>query len=119
MAEGLARSILPPGTVVQSAGSKPSFVNPYAIAILKEIGIDISAHKSKSVDEIDTADIDLVVTLCAEEVCPVFPGKVKRLHWPLPDPAQVSGSHEKVAAKFHEVRDQISARLQELSASLL
>ena len=75
MAEGLARSILAPGTVVQSAGSKPSFVNPYAISVLKEIDIDISAQKSKSVDEIDAGNIDLVVTLCAEEVCARISGE--------------------------------------------
>jgi arsenate reductase len=118
MAEGLARSILAPDTVVQSAGSKPSSVNPYAISVLEEIGINISAQKSKSVDEIDTGKIDLVITLCAEEVCPVFPGKVKQLHWPLPDPAHVLGSNEDVTARFRDVRDQIKSLIHDLTSSL-
>lgn len=87
MAEGLARAILPADLQVLSAGSKPATVNPYAIEAMKEIGIDISSHRSKSVDEIDVTGLDVVVTLCAEEVCPLLPGRVQRLHWPIADPA--------------------------------
>ena len=78
MAEGLSRYILGGRVEVLSAGSQPTRVNPYAILAMAEIGIDISAQRSKSVDEIDPARIDLVITLCAEEVCPVFPGRKRR-----------------------------------------
>ena len=74
MAEGLARAILGEHVEVLSAGSQPTKVNPYAIEAMRDLGIDISGHRSKSVDEIDTAQLDLVVTLCADEVCPVLPG---------------------------------------------
>lgn len=86
MAEGLARVLLGPEITVQSAGSAPSRVNPLAIHVMKENGIDISQHFSKSVETIDPDGIDLVITLCAEEICPVFLGGSKRLHWPIEDP---------------------------------
>ena len=116
LAEGLARARFGHRARVQSAGSAPSTVNPAAIDVLAEIGIDISHHTSKSVDTIDPASVDLVVTLCAEEVCPVFLGGARRLHWPLPDPAAVSA--ELKHARFREVRDQIAARLDTLDAEL-
>lgn len=78
MAGGLARQLLGSGAEVMSAGSSPSTVNPYAIEVMAEIGIDISGHRSKLVDEIDLNGINLIVTLCTEEVCPVVPGRVKR-----------------------------------------
>jgi len=80
---------------------------------MREIGIDISAYRSKSIEAINTADIDTVITLCAEEVCPVFHGQVKRLHWPLKDPAahDPTLSHEERLACFRHVRDAIQARL--------
>ena len=112
IAEGLARARFAARTRVQSAGSAPSAVNPMAIEVLAEVGIDISRHTSKSVDTIDPASVDLVVTLCAEEVCPVFLGRARRLHWPLPDPA--SAPPEQKRQRFREVRDQIAARLVEL-----
>ena len=86
MAEGLARHLFGDRVHVQSAGSQPSRVNPHAIAVMAEIGIDILTQTAKSIDAIDVAHADLVITLCADEVCPVVPAKVKRLHWPLPDP---------------------------------
>ena len=92
MAEGLARRIFGDRSEVISAGSQPSKVNPYAIEAMAEIGIDISGHRSKSVDAIDPAGIDLVITLCAEEICPVFPGRLRRLHWPISDPASADPS---------------------------
>lgn len=107
MAEGLARGLLPPGSEISSAGSSPSRVNPLAVQVMAEVGIDISGHRSKSVEEIDTARIGTVVTLCAEEVCPVFPGTVRRLHWPLPDPAAVQGTAEERRAAFRRARDEI------------
>ena len=116
MAEGLAMHFLGERFHVQSAGSKPSVVNPLAIRVMKEIGIDISAHHSKSVDEIDSDNIALVITLCAEEVCPVFLGKAKRLHWPLPDPATATGSESDQLHSFRIVRDLIRIKLKELDA---
>ena len=87
MAEGLARQILGERAEVSSAGSEPSTVNPHAVEAMAEIGIDITGQYSKSVDTIELSDLDLVVTLCAEEVCPVLPEHVQRLHWPIADPA--------------------------------
>src|SRR5215216_1013626 len=87
MAEGLARAKFGDRVRVQSAGSEPSRVNPLAIEALREIAIDISSYASKSVDTIDPASVDLVITLCAEEVCPMGLAGVPRIHWPLPDPA--------------------------------
>ena len=120
MAEGLARDLLGDLVSVTSAGSAPSQLNPHAIAAMAEIGIDISAQYSKSVDAIDPASIDLVVTLCAEEVCPVLPGRVRRLHWPIADPASSDPSltAEDFRARFATARDQIRARLAILRALL-
>lgn len=114
MAEGLARQVFGGQALVQSAGSRPSKVNPFAVRALAEVGIDISAHRSKSVEEIDPATVETVVTLCAEEVCPVFLGKAERLHWPLPDPAGQEGTDEQKLQKFREVRDEIRRRLESL-----
>ena len=98
---------------VASAGTKPSYVRPEAIAVLKEIGIDISHHRSKSVDEFIGHPLDFVVTVCdsAKETCPVFPGAVKRLHWPFDDPAAVEGSEDVRKAAFRRIRDQIHRRI--------
>lgn len=117
MAEGLARQILGEGFEVMSAGSQPSKVNPYAVAAMAEIGVDISGHRSKSVDEIDAAGIDLVITLCAEEVCPVLPGRVRRLHWPIADPASSDPSltPADLQGRFRAARDQIAARVKVLN----
>ena len=120
MAEGLARPILGLDVDVISAGSQPSKVNPHAIEAMAAIGIDISRHRSKSIDEIDPTGIDLVVTLCAEEVCPVSPGAVRRLHWPIPDPASTEPSFapDDMRARFRTARDQIKARIEILGGHL-
>ena len=120
MAEGLARAILGEHVEVLSAGSQPTKVNPYAIEAMRDLGIDISGHRSKSVDEIDTAQLDLVVTLCADEVCPVLPGGTRRLHWPIPDPASSDPalSPEELRHRFQGARDQIRARIGILAALL-
>jgi len=118
MAEGLARQAFQGKAEVQSAGSKPGNVNPYAIQALKEIGIDISSHTSKSVDDIAPEGLDLVITLCAEEVCPIMPVKTKKMHWPLPDPASVTEEGEPKLQKFREIRDEIQARLVKFKAEL-
>ena len=100
MAEGLARKILGGQAEVSSAGSEPASVNPHAIEAMAKIGIDITNQSSKSVDTIDLSSLDLVVTLCAEEVCPVLPGHVRLLHWPIADPAA-----EDPATEDHGVED--------------
>jgi arsenate reductase len=107
MAEGIARTIAPPGIKIWSAGSRPTSVRPEAIAVLKEIGIDISGHRSKAVADIPAAEVDTVITLCAEEECPIFLGKVQRLHWALPDPAACIGSEHDVLTAFREIRDEL------------
>ena len=111
MAEGIARTLAAAGVKVSSAGSAPSRLNPLAVRALAEIGIDISGQRSKSVDEIPPNDVDAVVTLCAEEVCPVFLGKALRVHWGLPDPAAAAGSDDQKLQAFRNVRDELRRRL--------
>ena len=113
MAEGLARRIAPPGVHVYSAGSEPGSVNPLAVRAMAEIGVDISGHRSKSIDEIPVDGVDVVVTLCTEEVCPVFPGPVRRLHWPVDDPARAGGTEAERLEAFRRTRDEIGRRLEE------
>lgn len=113
LAEGIARHFTPAGVTISSAGSSPAFVRPQAIEVLREIGMDISGHTSKSVAELDTSTVDAVITLCAEEVCPVFARPVAKFHWGLPDPAKAEG--DKLAA-FREVRDELVARMKALFA---
>ena len=115
MGEGLARQMFP-GFRIQSAGSRPSHVNPYAIEALAEFGIDAKGHSSKSVQDIDPTTVDLVITLCAEEVCPLFLGKAERLHWPIPDPASDDPSltPDQLRERFRAGRDEIRTRLGSL-----
>jgi protein-tyrosine-phosphatase/catechol 2,3-dioxygenase-like lactoylglutathione lyase family enzyme len=120
MAEGLARKLFGSRITVQSAGSEPSTVNPYAVEVMRDVGVDLTTHHSKSVQTIDAATVDTVITLCAEEVCPVFLGKARRLHWPIQDPASKDSSirREEMLARFRTARDQIQARLEVLDALL-
>lgn len=120
MAEGLAGALFGGRVEALSAGSQPSKVNPYAIEVMREAGIDISRQRSKSVDEIEASTIDLVVTLCAEEVCPVFPRPVRRLNWPIADPASSDPAlaPEDLRIRFRTARDQIRARIEILKALL-
>ena len=111
MAEGIARSLAPAGVTVSSAGSKPSKVNPLAIKALDEIGIDIRGHFSKSVDTIPPDGVEVVITLCAEEECPVFLGRARRIHWGLPDPGGAGLSEEEKLQSFRDVRDELKRRL--------
>ncbi len=113
LAEGLARRIAPAGTIVLSAGSNPWRVHPMAVRVLGEVGIDISGARSKGMDEIHLERADLVVTLCAEEVCPVVPAGVRRLHWPLKDPAEAWGEEE-MLLRFRETRDLLAVKLADL-----
>ncbi|MGM0595909.1 MAG: arsenate reductase ArsC [Myxococcota bacterium] len=112
MAEGIAKKLAPEGTRIWSAGSKPTSVRTEAIEVLKEIGIDISHQRSKEISEIPSDQVNTVITLCAEEECPLFLGKAQRLHWSLPDPAAVEGSAEKRLDAYRTTRDELLQRLQ-------
>jgi len=117
LAEGLAKEIFP-NAEVRSAGSMPGKLNPYAVAVMKEIGIDISRNYSKSVDDLPTefaGGIDFVITLCAEEVCPTMAApRAEKLHWPIPDPASKETLPEAEARnRFRAARDAIQARIEE------
>ena len=96
---------------VSSAGSEPSRVRPQAIEVLAEIGINAGTYRSKSFDEFHDAGVDCVITLCAEENCPVWLGDALRVHWALPDPAAATGSDEEVLDSFRQVRDELISRL--------
>jgi len=113
MAEGLLRHAGGDRFEVFSAGTRPSRVRPEAIAVMREIGIDISGQRSKSVDEFVGRPLDFVITVCnsANETCPVFPGGVTRLHWPFDDPAAVDSPEEVRISAFRQVRDQIRGRI--------
>jgi thioredoxin type arsenate reductase len=114
MAEGIARALAPPDIKIWSAGSQPTSVRREAIAVLREIGIDISNYRSKAVSQIPPSEVDTVITLCAEEQCPVFLGKANRLHWALPDPAAGTGTEEETLAAFRETRDELRRRISGL-----
>lgn len=116
MAEGLARRIFGAAAAVLSAGSKPATVHPGAVEAMAEIGIDITDQYSKSVRALDLSELDLVVTLCAEEVCPVLPGRVRRLHWPIPDPA--ANGEGLPETRFRAARDMIQEKIEELGTLL-
>ena len=119
MAEGLLRALSRGAVEASSAGTKPSQINPLAIAAMKEAGIDSSAHRSKSVEEFAAQRFDIVITVCdnAKETCPIFPGAPERIHWSFPDPATVEGSHEEKLRAFRDVRDGLQQRLQQLMDS--
>jgi thioredoxin type arsenate reductase len=118
MAEGIARRLAPEHVKVSSAGSEPTSVRPQAVSVLAEIGIDILGQRSKGVDDVERP-VDAVITLCAEEVCPVWLGDAVRLHWGLPDPAAVSGTEEQKLHAFRTVRDELRRRLRVLFAPAL
>ena len=119
IAEGLARHRFRDRIRVQSAGSQPTKVNAFAIGVMAELDTDITAHHSKVVDDIDPRGVDLVVTLCAEEVCPVFLGRTRRLHIPIPDPATPEPlADSEMRARFRQARDKILARLDQIEAAL-
>ncbi len=114
IAEGLLRHDAGNVYEVFSAGTKPTHVRPEAITVMREVGIDITAHRSKSVDEFEGQNFDYVITVCdnAKESCPVFPAKTKRVHWSIEDPAAAQGSEEEVLTAFRRVRDELRARVQ-------
>jgi len=117
MAEGLLRQDAGDRFEVASAGLNPSRVRSEAIEVMREIGIDISGHRSKSVDEFTSQEFDYVITVCdnANKQCPVFPGKAQRVHWSFQDPAAVPGDNERRLEVFRLVRDEIRKKLRELS----
>lgn len=116
MAEGWARKLLPPGVRIWSAGSEPGTrVNPYAVRVMQEVGVDISEQRPKAVTDVPLGDVDTVVTLCAEE-CPVAPGKaLRRESWALPDPATAVGDDSQILAAFRRTRDEIHRRVLQLA----
>ena len=110
LAEGILRAVAGDFLDVQSAGSKPAgYVHPLAIAALKEIDIDISSHRSKSMTEFMDKKVETVITVCgnADQACPIFPGQVNRHHWPFEDPAHATGTDEEKMAVFRRVRNEI------------
>ncbi len=113
MAEGLLRHEAGDRFEVFSAGTKPTQVRAEAIAVMNEVGIDISQQHSKSVEQFVGQTLDFVITVCnsAKETCPVFPGDAKRLHWPFDDPAAVEGKESARLAAFRRIRDQIHGRI--------
>ena len=121
LAEGILRAAAGDLIDVHSAGSKPAgYVHPKAIQVLQEIGIDISGHRSKSMNEFLAQRIDTVITVCgnADQACPMFPGQVHRYHWGFDDPAHATGTDEEVLAVFRCVRDQIKLVFEAYAAGL-
>lgn len=123
MAEGLAKSIFGDKAWIESAGSEPKRVNPFALKAMKEIGIDISRHYSKSYEQLSPkfiVGLDYIITLCAEEVCPTMAApKAKRLHWGFKDPANEKATGEEQLVSFREVRDGIKAKIEQLIETVL
>ena len=114
MAEGFAKKYAPKGIKIWSAGIKAHGLNPLAIQIMKEVGVDISDQTSKTIDTIPQSEINTVITVCghANETCPIFPGKVRRLHWDIEDPAKARGSKEEVLEIFRKVRDILQRKIE-------
>lgn len=120
MAEGLLRAALGDRFEICSAGSRPSFVRPEAIAVMRELGIDISSHRSKHFDQFLGTEFRYVITVCdnAAGTCPVFPGVAERIHWSFEDPAAVEGDEETRLSAFRRIRDQIAERVRAFTAAL-
>ena len=116
MAEGFARQFGQGSVEAYSAGMEPSRLNRFAVIVMQEKGIDISHQRSKPFDEALARQMDIVVTVCgnADERCPVLPPEVRRLHWPLEDPAAAKGAEPEILVKFREIRDHLEARVREL-----
>lgn len=114
IAEAWGRRLAPPGTEVWSAGTEPSRVHPDAITAMREVGVEMDGQRSKSLEDVPWREADTVVTLCGEaaEACPVLPAPVRRVHWPLPDPAAAPEA-ERLAA-FRAIRDEIRWRVSSL-----
>jgi arsenate reductase len=122
LAEGLGKKIFGDLATIESAGSEPSGkVQPWAIEVLRQEGIDISKNWSKSTDDLPLgflASLNYVITLCADEVCPMLPSKAKRLHWPIPDPAGHGGTDEEQLQRFRKARNEIVEKLKKFKLEL-
>lgn len=120
MAEGLARHLYGPRARVQSAGSQPSSVSPFAIAVMAELGVALDSHYSKSVESIEHRSVEFVITLCEQEVCPAYLGSAERLHWPIPDPATDDPqlSQEQILHRFRAARDTIRGMLEQFESKI-
>ena len=122
MAEGLAKQIFGTGAWIESAGSIPKTVNPFAQMVMSEVGIDLSSHYSKSFENLPadfTRDLNYIITLCAEEVCPAIASKTaKRLHWPFTDPSGHDGDEFAQLERFRSARDAIAKRIQEFKIEI-
>ena len=122
IAEGLAREMLPSKFTVESAGSSPSgFIHDGALKTMKEVGIDISQQKSKCIDDLDDEflhNLDFVITLCAEEVCPVMESSAKKIHWPNPDPVIDGVSGLQQESLFRETRENIFMMLKKFFTNM-
>jgi arsenate reductase (thioredoxin) len=120
MAEGLLRSVGGGRFEVESAGVRPTCVRAEAIEAMREVGVDISRQRSKSVEEFAGREFDYVITVCdnARENCPIFSGRTERVHWSFDDPAAVVGEWEERLAAFRRVRDEIDTRLREWASEL-
>jgi arsenate reductase len=121
LAEAILRSALGGRAEVASAGSKPAgYVHPVALEVLKEIGLDASAHHSKHLNAFLDKPVTTVITVCgnADQVCPVFPGQLNRYHWGFSDPAHATGTPEEIRAEFRRVRDQIRLVFEAYAAGL-
>ncbi len=117
MAEALLRAQAGDRVEVLSAGSEPTRVNPLTLRVLQDEGLDISSLHAKSVNELITERFDYVITLCAEEVCPVFPNAVTRLHWELRDPAAVEGTEQEKLLAFRQTLSELKERLAQFLAA--
>ena len=121
LAEGILRAAAGDLVDVHSAGSKPAgYVHPKAIQVMQEIGIDLSDHRSKHMNDFLSRDIDTVITVCgnADQACPMFPGQVHRHHWGFDDPAHATGTEAEILAAFRRVRDQIKLVFEAYAAGL-
>lgn len=118
MAEGIARHEFGSNVEVLSAGSHPKTLNTLAVQSLNEIGIDISHHRAKLIDTIDLKSVDLIITLCADEICPLVIGSQKKQHWPYPDPADSTLTRAEQVERFAQVRDQLLERVRTLKQEI-
>jgi len=117
MAEGIAKKLFGDTATIESAGANPSRVHPLAIEVMREIDIDISKQRSKSVNAINSDDIDFIITLCSEEVCPFVSGNFKKLHWPFPNPTSTK-SEAKPIENFRTIRDELFKKISEFKSNL-
>ena len=120
MAEGFARELGKDIIEPYSAGLTPAGVNPMAIAVMKEIGIDISIQKSKAIDKELLKQMDIIITLCghAEAMCPMTPPEIKKIHWPIDDPVGATGTEEEIMNAFRKARDEIKGEIVRLVSTL-